>query len=38
MTTAVVTPSLLFEELTVKRASQSQEKLPDYAAPPLGER
>ena len=38
MPSAVVTPSLLFEELTVKRASQSQEKLPDYAAPPLGER
>jgi TldD protein len=33
--TTVITPSLLFDELEVKRADQSKDKLPDYPAPPL---
>jgi len=32
----VITPSLLFDELEVKRADTSKDKLPDYPAPPLG--
>jgi hypothetical protein len=32
----VITPSLLFEELEVKRADTSKDKLPEYPAPPLG--
>src|SRR5262249_2292050 len=33
--TTVICPSLLFEELEVKRADTSKDKLPDYPAPPL---
>jgi hypothetical protein len=32
----VITPSLLFDELEVKRADTSKDKLPEYPAPPLG--
>jgi TldD protein len=32
----IITPSLLFDELEVKRADTSKDKLPDYPAPPLG--
>jgi TldD protein len=35
---SIVTPSLLFEEVTVKRASRPGEKLPDYPAPALSGR
>jgi TldD protein len=31
----VIAPSLLFDELEVKRADTSKDKLPDYPAPPL---
>lgn len=31
----VISPSLLFGELTVKRADTSKDKLPDYPAPPI---
>jgi hypothetical protein len=31
----VISPSLLFDELEVKRADTSKDKLPDYPAPPL---
>jgi TldD protein len=31
----VICPSLLFDELQVKRADTSKDKLPDYSAPPL---
>lgn len=31
----LITPSLLFQELEVKRADTSKEKLPDYPPPPL---
>src|SRR5579872_2783064 len=34
--TTIISPSLLFDELEVKRADTSKEKLPDYPAPPLG--
>lgn len=34
--TTVIAPSLLFDELQVKRADQSKDKLPDYPAPTLG--
>jgi TldD protein len=33
--TTVISPSILFDELEVKRADTSKDKLPDYAAPPL---
>jgi len=33
--TTIVSPSLLFDELEVKRADTSKDKLPDYPAPPL---
>jgi TldD protein len=33
--TTVISPSLLFDELEVKRADTSKDKLPDYAPPPL---
>jgi TldD protein len=33
--TTVISPSLLFGELTVKRADTSKDKLPDYPPPPL---
>ena len=33
--TSVISPSLLFDELEVKRADTSKDKLPDYPAPPL---
>jgi len=36
VSTTVITPSLLFDELEVKRADTSKDKLPDYPAPPLG--
>jgi predicted Zn-dependent protease len=32
----VICPSLLFDELQVKRADTSKDKLPEYPAPPLG--
>ena len=32
---AIVSPSVLFDELEVKRADSSKEKLPDYPPPPL---
>ena len=32
---SIVSPSILFDELEVKRADNSKEKLPDYAAPAL---
>jgi hypothetical protein len=35
VSTTVISPSLLFDELEVKRADTSKEKLPDYPAPPL---
>ena len=31
----IICPSLLFDELEVKRADTSKEKLPEYSAPPL---
>jgi TldD protein len=34
--TSIVSPSVLFDELEVKRADNTKEKLPDYPAPPLG--
>jgi predicted Zn-dependent protease len=33
--TTVIAPSLLFDELEVKRADTSKDKLPEYPAPPL---
>ena len=33
--TTVISPSLLFDELEVKRADTSKDKLPDYPPPPL---
>jgi hypothetical protein len=36
--TTVISPSLLFGELTVKRADTSKDKLPDYPPPPLGKK
>ncbi len=33
--TTIISPSLLFSELEIKRADQSKEKLPEYPAPPL---
>jgi TldD protein len=36
VSTTVISPSLLFDELEVKRADTSKDKLPDYPAPPLG--
>ena len=32
---AIISPSVLFDELEVKRADASREKLPEYPAPPL---
>jgi predicted Zn-dependent protease len=32
----IISPSLLFDELEVKRADTSKDKLPEYPAPPLG--
>jgi TldD protein len=32
---SIVSPSVLFDELEVKRADNTKEKLPDYPAPPL---
>jgi hypothetical protein len=32
---SIVTPSLLFDELEVKRVTANKDKLPDYPAPPL---
>lgn len=34
--TTIIAPSLLFDELEVKRADTSKDKLPEYPAPPLG--
>jgi len=34
--TTIISPSLLFGELEVKRADTSKDKLPEYPAPPLG--
>jgi TldD protein len=36
--TTVISPSLLFDELTVKRADTSKDKLPDYPPPPLAKK
>ena len=36
--TTVICPSLLFDELEVKRADTSKDKLPDYPAPPLAKK
>ena len=36
--TTVISPSLLFGELTVKRADTSKDKLPDYPPPPLAKK
>ncbi|MGC1485947.1 MAG: metallopeptidase TldD-related protein [Candidatus Acidiferrum sp.] len=33
--TTVISPSLLFDELEVKRSDASKDKLPDYSPPPL---
>lgn len=33
---AIVAPSLLFDELEIQRANRTKEKLPQYPAPPLG--
>jgi hypothetical protein len=33
--TSVISPSMLFDELGVKRADTSKEKLPEYPPPPL---
>lgn len=33
---SIVSPSLLFDELEVKRVDQNKEKLPEYPPPPLG--
>ena len=35
MPMTIISPSLLFDELEVKRADTSKNKLPDYPAPPL---
>jgi TldD protein len=35
ISTTVISPSLLFDELEVKRADTSKDKLPDYPPPPL---
>jgi predicted Zn-dependent protease len=32
---SIVNPSILFDELEVKRANRNKEKLPEYPAPPL---
>jgi len=34
---SVVAPSILFDELEVKRANQNKEKLPEYPAPAIGQ-
>jgi predicted Zn-dependent protease len=36
--TTIISPSLLFGELEVKRADTSKDKLPDYPAPPLAQK
>ncbi|GAC1664676.1 MAG: hypothetical protein NVS9B4_20190 [Candidatus Acidiferrum sp.] len=36
--TTVIAPSLLFDELEVKRADTSKDKLPDYPPPPLAKK
>ena len=36
--TSVISPSLLFDELEVKRADTSKDKLPEYPAPPLAKK
>ena len=36
--TTVISPSLLFDELEVKRADTSKDKLPEYSAPPLSKK
>jgi hypothetical protein len=36
--TTIISPSLLFGELEVKRADTSKDKLPDYPAPPLAKK
>ena len=36
--TTVIAPSLLFDELEVKRADTSKDKLPDYPPPPIGKK
>jgi predicted Zn-dependent protease len=36
--TTVISPSLLFDELEVKRADTSKDKLPEYPSPPLAKK
>jgi predicted Zn-dependent protease len=36
--TTVICPSLLFDQMQVKRADTSKDKLPDYPAPPLAKK
>ena len=36
--TTIISPSVLFDELEVKRADTSKDKLPDYSPPPLAGR
>ena len=36
--TTIISPSLLFGELPVKRADTSKDKLPDYPAPPMSKK
>jgi predicted Zn-dependent protease len=38
VSTTVISPSLLFDELEVKRADSSKDKLPDYPPPPLSQK
>ena len=33
--TTIISPSILFDELEVRRANQSKDKLPEYPAPPI---
>jgi predicted Zn-dependent protease len=35
---SVVSPSILFEELEIKRANRQKDKLPEYPPPPMGAR
>jgi predicted Zn-dependent protease len=38
VSTTVISPSLLFDELEVKRADTSKDKLPEYSPPPLSKK
>ncbi len=37
LTSSIVAPSLLFDDLEIQRANRSKEKLPNYPAPPLNQ-